>query len=310
MTELILHHYPPSPVAEKIRAAMGVKQLAWRSVEENRLPDRPELLAMTGGYRRIPVLQVGADLYCDTQCILRELERRVPEPTLFPNDGVGMPFALSRWTDVALFDLTVRAALVSAADSMPPAVRDDRARLYFGADADLQAIADDMPHTMAQLRAQFGWIDDRLATGRPFLLGDQAGMPDLLVWYIVWFLRARYQGADELLGEFTALNQWADRIAAIGHGTPTEMTPAEALAVAGNTEPEPSTEQQTDPHDPQQLKPGDEVAVSGLTDSGEAPIQGTLHAVSRDTITLSREHPDCGRVAVHFPRVGYRVNVL
>ena len=53
MTDFILHHYPPSPVSEKVRAGFGLKGLAWRSVEQNRLPDRPELFAMTGGYRRI-----------------------------------------------------------------------------------------------------------------------------------------------------------------------------------------------------------------------------------------------------------------
>ena len=110
MTEIILHHYPQSPVAEKVRKGFGVKQLAWRSVEQNRLPDRPELLAMTGGYRRIPVMQIGADIYCDSQCILMELERRFPNPTFFPNNGAGLPFALSRWTDGPIFDLVFRAA--------------------------------------------------------------------------------------------------------------------------------------------------------------------------------------------------------
>ena len=57
MAEIILHHYPQSPVAEKVRTGLGLKKLAWRSVEQNRLPDRPELLAMTGGYRRIPVIR-------------------------------------------------------------------------------------------------------------------------------------------------------------------------------------------------------------------------------------------------------------
>jgi hypothetical protein len=27
-------------------------------------------------------MQIGADIYCDSQCIIRELQRRFPEPTL------------------------------------------------------------------------------------------------------------------------------------------------------------------------------------------------------------------------------------
>ena len=63
MSDIIFHHYPPSPVAEKVRKTFGIKGLSWASCEENRLPPRPELFAMTGGYRRIPVMQIGADIY-------------------------------------------------------------------------------------------------------------------------------------------------------------------------------------------------------------------------------------------------------
>ncbi len=137
MAELILHHYPPSPVSEKIRTALGVKNLTWRSVEQNRLPDRPELFAMTGGYRRIPVLQIGADIYCDTQIIFRALEAQAPTPSLFPGGGAGMPFGLSRWTDSELFTSAMKVAFAPAIDALPPALVADRARLYLGPDGDL-----------------------------------------------------------------------------------------------------------------------------------------------------------------------------
>ena len=307
MTEIILHHYPPSPVSEKIRAAMGLKQLTWHSVEQNRLPERPELFAMTGGYRRIPVMQVGADIYCDTQCILRELEQRVPEPSFFPNNGNGMPFALSRWTDGPLFELAVRVAFAPVADSLPPALVADRTRLYFGPDGDMAKEARDLPHTLAQIRAQLGWIEERLSAGRDYVLGEQPGMPDLLVWFIVWFVRGRYAEAESFLAEFPALLAWAERMQALGHGTPLEMTPQQALAVAKDAQPQ--TAEQADPLDPQGLAPGMAVSVEPLTDSGENPVTGVIRAVNRDRIALARQHALCGDVVVHFPRVGYRVNI-
>ena len=307
MSDIILHHYPPSPVSEKIRTAMGLKKLSWHSVEQNRLPDRPELFAMTGGYRRIPVLQVGADIYCDTQCIFRELERRAPQPTFYPNNSNGMPYGISRWTDGPLFEIAVRVAFAPVADSLPPALVADRTRLYFGPDGDMAKEAQDMPHTFAQLRAQLGWLEERLASGRNYLLGEQAGLPDLLAWYIVWFVRGRYAEAEAFLAEFPALLAWAARMQAIGHGTSTVMTPQQALAVA--EEAEPQTPEQADPRDPQGIKPGMSVSVAPLTDSGEQPVAGVVRAVSRDTIAIAREHELCSRVVVHFPRVGYRVNL-
>ena len=90
MAEIILHHYDRSPFSEKVRAAFGIKGLSWRSV---RIPDvmpKPDYTPLTGGYRRTPSMQIGADIYCDSAMILLELERRFPEPTLFPTGDRGL----------------------------------------------------------------------------------------------------------------------------------------------------------------------------------------------------------------------------
>jgi glutathione S-transferase len=307
MQDFIIHHYPQSPVSEKIRIAMGLKNIAWRSVEQNRLPDRPELLAMTGGYRRLPVLQIGADIYCDSQVIFREIERRVPEPTLFPNKEYGLPFALSRWTDGAMFDLAMRVAFAPVADNLPQALVADRSRLYLGPDGDFKKEVADLPHVLSQLRPQLGWFEAQLGGGKLYLVGDKPGMADLLAWFLVWFLRGRNPRADELLGEFPALLAWEARMKTIGHGRASSMTPAEALAVCKATDP--LTKEKSDPLDPQGLAPGMRVAVTPISVGGEAAVAGHIIAVDRDTIVIRRNEPACGIVAVHFPRVGYRVTV-
>ena len=97
MTELILHHFDVSPYAEKVAAAARDQGLAWRSVQIPMVMPKPDLTALTGGYRKTPVLQVGADIYCDTNCIARELERRHPAPTLFPDGGAGLAIGLAAW---------------------------------------------------------------------------------------------------------------------------------------------------------------------------------------------------------------------
>ena len=95
MTELILHHYPASPFAHKARCVLGFKQLAWRSVTVPSVMPKPDVVALTGGYRRTPVLQIGADIYCDTALICDVLEHLRPEPTLYPPHlkGVSRVFA-------------------------------------------------------------------------------------------------------------------------------------------------------------------------------------------------------------------------
>jgi glutathione S-transferase len=306
--ELIIHHYPQSPVSEKIRKAMGLKQLAWRSAEQNRFPDRPELFAMTGGYRRLPVLQIGADLYCDTQCIFRELETRFPTPSLFPNGERGLPFALSRWTDNAMFDLAMRASFAPIAATLPATLVEDRARLYLGPNGDFAREVEDLPHTLSQLRTQLGWLEEAMSDGRPYLFGVQPGMADLLAWFIVWFIRGKNERTDGLLRECVAVQQWTSRMEALGYGTSVPITSAEALAVARAAHPVPALGD--DAGDPLGLQPGATIAILPMSDTGEQPVTGELLAATRDVVTIRHNAPECGAVSLHFPRVGYRMKAV
>jgi len=48
--------------AERIRRILAFKKMAWRSVEQPMMAPKPDLTPLTGGNRRIPVLQIGADV--------------------------------------------------------------------------------------------------------------------------------------------------------------------------------------------------------------------------------------------------------
>jgi glutathione S-transferase len=121
VSELILHHHDPSPFAEKIRLAFGIKQLAWRSFRLSMVMPRPELMPLTGGCRKVPVLQAGADNYCDTRLIARKLERRHPAPPLFPAGSGGLALALASWSDRTFFEPDAALAIARASDALPGA---------------------------------------------------------------------------------------------------------------------------------------------------------------------------------------------
>ena len=84
MSDIILHHYEESPFAEKIRLILGFKRLSYRSVLVPMMLPKPDVIALTGGYRRAPMMQIGSDIYCDTALIAEVLERIQPEPPLYP----------------------------------------------------------------------------------------------------------------------------------------------------------------------------------------------------------------------------------
>ncbi|KAI9030366.1 hypothetical protein DFJ74DRAFT_467607 [Hyaloraphidium curvatum] len=76
------------------------------------MPRPFETPVLTGGYRRIPFMQIGADMYCDTNRIAAELERRYPTPSLFPKASNGqaneaLAFMLSSTTDRIFFNHVV-----------------------------------------------------------------------------------------------------------------------------------------------------------------------------------------------------------
>ena len=156
MPEIILHHYELSTFSEKIRVAMGLKGLAWRSVDIPAAPPRPLLAPLTGGYRRVPVLQVGADIYCDTNLIMPTLERLFPSPqspSLYPAGCEGLARGLSFAWDRAMWIPTIGVLSHFIGDMFPPEFVKDRQEGYLGIDISKAAMAPELPlHRLAQMR--------------------------------------------------------------------------------------------------------------------------------------------------------------
>src|SRR6185503_15011811 len=144
MSEVILHHYPLSPYAEKARTALGIKRLAWRSVIIPVIMPKPDLMPLTGGYRKTPVMQIGADIYCDTQLILRELERRFPEPSLYRGTDAGTANALSFYLDRTLFSWVVGLAFGLSPRTLPEGFAEDRAK-FSGRELNLERLKQAVP---------------------------------------------------------------------------------------------------------------------------------------------------------------------
>jgi glutathione S-transferase len=301
MQELILHHYDGSPFSEKIRLIFGRKGLAWRSAIQPNVMPKPELVPLTGGYRRIPVLQIGADVYCDSQRIARELERLAPSPTLHPGGSEGVCFALNLWADRMLFQAVVPVVFEKIGDAVPAAFIEDRRKLMGG--GDFGAFLRAAPLLKEQLRAHLQLLEAQLADGRAFLLGEEPSLADFAAYHPVWFLRA-IPPAAAALDEFGRIRAWAGRCAALGHGQRTEIAPAQALALARAVKPAPFAG--VAKGEPNGLEAGDRVAVVP-DDYGFDPVVGELVAADVHEVAVRRSSPETGEVVVHFPRAGFRV---
>jgi glutathione S-transferase len=298
----ILHHFEASPFSEKIRLIFGLKKIAWQSVLIPRIMPKPELLPLTGGYRRTPVLQIGADIFCDTQVIARELEAQFPEPPLCPAGHAGMPWMIGMWTDRAFFNSTIPLVFGSLGDKVPQSFIDDRTKLR-GVPFDVAAMAAALPHHRAQFRSSLDLLEAQLSA-RPWLLGGEVSLADVNAYMNLWYVRTNLANSDALFAEFSRVRDWESRLKAAGHGTRTDISGADAIAIAHTAKP--ATPVASDPHDPSGHKPGHRVAVVA-DEPVRTAVEGEIVALSARHIAIRRVDPRVGEVVVHFPRSGYAV---
>jgi glutathione S-transferase len=302
MADLILHHYPNSPFSEKVRVAFGVKNLAWKSVVIPNIMPKPDLMPLTGGYRKTPVMQVGADIYCDTQLIMMEIEKRAPKPPLLPVGQEGEARALAMWIDRNIFWSAVGVVMGALGGQLPEAFLKDRSE-FTGRPFDPELLKRMQPVTREQTYAQLAIAEQMLRDGRPYLLGAVPSLADCALWNPVWFLQVRMGQGDTPapLDRLPKIVEWSARMKALGSGKPTEMSAADALAVAQAATPEAA---KVDDKDPSGLKAGQKISVTP-DDTGKVPVTGTLVGLSNERISIIRSDERVGDVVVHFPRAGF-----
>ena len=305
MSDLILHHYPSSPFAEKIRLVLGYKNRAWKSVVIPQIMPKPDVQALTGGYRKTPILQIGADIYCDTSLICDVLEHLAPTPSLYPEPGKGLARTLAQWADSTLFWAAMAYNLgpKGAADmfgNTPPEVAkafsDDR-RAMSGSMTRLRP-ADAAAAYKSYLRRLSDMLDDQ-----PFLLGAVPTVADFACYHPLWFTRTRTPSVAGILDLTPAVVDWMARMAAIGHGTMEKFNAADALAVAAASTPHTLLTDSTF-QDEHGIPLGSLVTVAAESFGPEA-TEGELVAATRTHYTLRRIDERAGTVHVHFPRIGY-----
>jgi glutathione S-transferase len=303
--DLILHHYPMSPFAEKARLMLGLKDLVWRSVHIPAVMPKPDVVALTGGYRKTPVLQIGADIYCDTALIADVLEHRVAEPPLYPTQARGLSRAVAQWADDSLFwasmgyTLSPKGAAAMFSKRSPEegqAFASDRAAMR--QNMTLLRPSDATSAYRSYLRRLANMLDDQ-----PYLLGEFPCIADFAAYHPLWFTRTLNPGLSSILDATPDVLEWMDRIAAIGHGHPERLTSTEALGIAHAATPEPiaADEAFQDDHG---IALGSRVSIAAEAFGTEAS-EGLLRAATRTRYTLERQDARVGTVHVHFPRVGY-----
>lgn len=231
-------------------------------------------------------MQVGADIYCDTQLIMLEIEKRAPTPPLLPTGREGEARALAMWIDRNIFWAAVGVVMGALGDKLPKAFLEDRSA-FTGRPFDAAALKAAAPMAMQQTFAQLALAERMLADGRPYLLGEAPCLADCALYNPVWFIKERLGGGKPVppLDRLPLITAWSERLKAVGSGKPTEMAAADAIAIAKAATPEAT---HVDPDD-----------------TGKVPVSGALVGLTNDRVSISRHDEQVGDVVVHFPRAGF-----
>ena len=304
MNDLILHHYPSSPFSEKIRLVLGYKQLPWQSVHVPPIAPKPDVEALTGGYRRTPILQIGADIYCDTALICDVLEHRQPEPSLSPATHKGLARVLAQWADTTLFSTATaynfqprgrEQMFASVPPGFAQAFADDRLQMM--GSAPRLRTGDATTAYKSYLRRLATMLEDQ-----PYLVGTAPCMADFAVYAPLWSTRVNVPALAGILDATPSVLDWMERMAALKPAPAGRLTSAEAVAIAAQATPAAlSDEVFQDDHG---IALGSWVSVQAESFGTEA-TEGELVAATRMHLSLRRVDARAGMVHVHFPRIGY-----
>lgn len=263
---------------------------------------KPDVVPLTGGYRKTPIMQIGAHVYCDTQAIIQELEKRYPDPTLFPDGSEFLGWGMSFWTDKLLFSTAVGIVFGTFGDQMPPEFVKDRSE-YSGGSINIEKMKAALPVALQQFAAMLDWAEQGLADGRSFLLGEKPSLVDFDLYFNVWFA-GRAPAAKNVIEAFPRLTAWTERIAALGHGERTELSSTEALQIAkaDDVSGYRGVIAEGEAH-----SGGDTVTITP-NDSGRVPVTGELVALTNREIAIRHQNDIVDEVIIHFPRAGFIVS--
>ena len=299
---MILHHYEMSPFSEKIRLMFGYAGLPWQSLLSPEMPPRPNLDPLIGGYRRIPVAQLGADFFCDTRLISEEVAALAGKPELAPHNADEDTRAYLANLEEKVFWACVLSIPVSV--TLKQLVRNvglwktlrflkDRAGVGKAARMDTPS-----PKQAAeQFQEHLEILEQRLQAD--FILGTTPTIADFTAYHTLWFKRV--VGDLPIPAGLPQVEAWYGRMGAFGHGERQEISQEQAFAAAREKMPRPITEADVKAPDIGKL-----VSVKPVDYALDA-VSGTLVACSATRYVISRETDHCGTVHVHFPRTGFEM---
>ena len=308
MHDFILHHYNFSPFAEKIRTLLGHKNAHYKVVNIPIIMPKPDLVALTGGYRKTPVLQHNNHIYCDTRLMARVIDEQFSGESIFPSALSFTANTLAQWADQHLFSVAVALAFSPSgfkafrqrvSEKFVEDFVNDRAKMREGS----SGLSMDTNTALQLMPIYLQKMEQQLSSVGPYICGEQISIADFSIYHCLWFINNN-AGVSVLLEGYPTLNGWFEAMKAIGHGSQTSIHATAALDIAYSAQKVLFSED--DFLEVNGFSFGERVEIIP-NDYGIAAVIGELIVSKTDEVAIKRTDEKAGEVYVHFPRVGYKI---
>ncbi|KAI0346770.1 hypothetical protein BDW22DRAFT_1404543 [Trametopsis cervina] len=321
---VILYHYDASPFATKVKNMLLLKGIPHKRVDVAMTLPRPEITDLLGvKYRRIPILAIDNDVYCDTNLIANVLERRFPPSqgyeTLFPprigsqKADTGLAKALTiYWNDKIVFPLAGNSLPYGRLGAKLIADRSE----WSGAPIVPERMEAGQGKRTSTISSHLSLIEEQLSDGREWLLDTvQPGLVDIDIHFVHDWLRT-FRSVRELYdpAEVPKTLDWLSRVKAFVKEREQRKVAAFEVISGDDAAKSITSASYEDPQivgfvdaEAKRLgvKLGDTVSVMPV-DTGKIPTLGRLISLNREELAIEVSG-SVGVIRLHFPRLEYSV---
>jgi len=319
---IILYHYSFSPFARRVTWYMALRGLDYAQCNQPVYLPRPDVNALGVNYRRIPLMAIGRDVYCDSRLILLKLERMFPEGSLGASDPEQR--ALQKLLEIWTVDTIFARAAQMIPTSMPllndPKFVEDR-QGYTGRSWEKEQIATARPEAIVHIRNAFVLLETTLlADGREWVL--KTAKPSLAdieaIWPFHWLNGMKDALPPDLISAklypkvFSWIGRFDKAIKAARSAAPTPLTlkgdEAFRRIIHANFA---DNDVAIDEQDPLGLKKGEEVEVWPIDTGFTHRDRGLLVGLNQEEVVLAvRPEKEGEEIRLHFPRTNFRVRAV
>lgn len=282
---------------------------------------RPNLASIGVGYRKIPLMAIGKDIYCDSRLIISKIESLHGGSALTPPTlaEAGVRKLFENWTiDGGIFGNTVKLMPYWLENGMlsNKAFLDDRQTLMGGRRMTAEMMEAGRPEGLQNLRYAIDLLETTfLADGRQWILGTEGpSVADIdAVWPFEWLIvdnGMRGSLPGEYFGEknYPKVYAWVHRFMAEvrkkKESCPLPQTldgPSMSIRLLKTTSA--AEHIPFNQNDPLKLQQGQEVEVYPSDYGQLGKTTGTLIGLTTDEVVIRNEHG----LNVHFPRWNFTI---